>query len=59
MQFAIAPGDADHSFLPYRMQSLDPGVMMPELGRQTVDTRAVALMRDWIAHMNADGSERP
>lgn len=59
MQFAIAPGDPDHSFLIYRMQSLDPGEMMPELGRQTVDERAVALMRDWIAHMNADGSSRP
>jgi uncharacterized repeat protein (TIGR03806 family) len=58
MQFAIAPGDPDHSFLLYRMHSLDPGEMMPELGRQTVDTRAVALIRDWIAQMNADGSER-
>ncbi len=58
MQFAIAPGDPDHSFLLYRMHSLDPGEMMPELGRQTVDARGVALIRDWIAQMNADGSER-
>jgi uncharacterized repeat protein (TIGR03806 family) len=54
MQFAIAPGDPDHSFLLYRMQSLDPGVMMPELARQTVDARAVALMREWIAGMDGD-----
>lgn len=59
MQFAIAPGDPDHSFLIYRMQSLDPGEMMPELARQTVDERAIALMRDWVSHMNADGSEQP
>jgi uncharacterized repeat protein (TIGR03806 family) len=58
MDFAIAPGDPDHSFLLYRMESLDPGVMMPELGRQTVDARAVALMREWIAGMERDGSSR-
>ena len=27
--------------------------MMPELGRQRVDARAVALMREWIAAMPA------
>ena len=58
MEFAIAPGDPDHSFLLYRMESLDPGVMMPELGRQTVDRRAVALMREWIAGMERDGGSR-
>ncbi|MBI1186071.1 MAG: hypothetical protein GC206_01795, partial [Alphaproteobacteria bacterium] len=51
MAFSIAPGDPDHSILLHRMESLDPGVMMPELGRQTVDARAVALIRDWIAEM--------
>lgn len=55
MQFAIAPGDPDHSFLLYRMESTDPGVMMPELGRQTVDPRAIALMREWISTMDANG----
>jgi uncharacterized repeat protein (TIGR03806 family) len=55
MAFAIAPGDPDHSFLLYRMESVDPGVMMPELGRQTVDARAMALMREWIAGMDAQG----
>lgn len=55
MQFAISPGDPDHSFLLYRMESTDPGVMMPELGRQTVDPRAIALMREWISTMDANG----
>ena len=40
------------------MASTDPGEMMPELGRQRVDARAIALMRDWIAQMNADGGAR-
>ena len=56
--FAIDPGHPERSILLHRMQSLDPGVMMPELGRQTVDTRAVALMREWIAGMERDGSSR-
>lgn len=57
MSFAIEPGHPERSFLLYRMQSTDPGVMMPELGRQRVDERAVELMRQWIAEM--DGARRP
>jgi uncharacterized repeat protein (TIGR03806 family) len=58
MEFAIAPGHPEASILIHRMESLDAGVMMPELGRQTVDTRAVALMREWISGMESDGSSR-
>jgi uncharacterized repeat protein (TIGR03806 family) len=57
-EFDIAPGHPEQSILIYRMNSTDPGEMMPELGRQRVDTRAIALMRDWIAGMNPDGSSR-
>jgi len=53
MAFSIEPGNPDRSILPHRMASLDPGVMMPELGRQTVDARAVALIREWITDMDA------
>ncbi|MFT3729799.1 MAG: SO2930 family diheme c-type cytochrome [Terricaulis sp.] len=53
MDFDIYPGHPDQSILVYRMASTDPGEMMPELGRQRVDTRAVALMREWIASMPA------
>ena len=55
-EFDIAPGHPEQSILVYRMASTDPGEMMPELGRQRVDARAIALMRDWIAGMNADGT---
>lgn len=48
LDFAIAPGHPERSYLPYRMQSLDPGIAMPELGRQTVHTEGVALISDWI-----------
>jgi uncharacterized repeat protein (TIGR03806 family) len=53
--FSIEPGHPERSILLHRMQSTDPGVMMPELGRQLVDERAVALMRDWIAGMDSVG----
>jgi len=56
--FAIEPGHPERSILVHRMQSTDPGVMMPELGRQLVDERGVALMREWIANMEADGGAR-
>ncbi len=56
--FDIEPGHPDRSILLHRMASTDPGVMMPEIGRQLVDGRAAALMRDWIAEMDEDGSPR-
>ncbi len=46
--FDIVPGNPDESILVYRMDSLDPGAMMPELGRSTVHEEGVALVRDWI-----------
>lgn len=49
--FVIDPGSPDSSILVHRTASLEPGVMMPELGRSTVDQRGLALVRDWIASM--------
>jgi uncharacterized repeat protein (TIGR03806 family) len=51
LDFAIKPGHPDQSYLIYRMQSLDPGIAMPELGRATVHTEGVALLKQWIAEM--------
>ncbi len=48
---SIEPGNPDASILVHRMDSNEPGVAMPELGRSTIDTEAVALMREWIAEM--------
>ena len=56
--FAIDPGHPERSILLYRMESTDPGVMMPELGRQRVDARGVALIREWIAEMDTNGGAR-
>ncbi|MFD1612901.1 SO2930 family diheme c-type cytochrome [Sphingomonas tabacisoli] len=53
LEVAIAPGEPDKSFLLYRMQSTEPGVAMPELGRSMTHTEGVALVRDYIAGMHA------
>ena len=49
---SIKPGAPEKSILVHRMNSNEPGVAMPELGRSTVDTQAVKLMREWIAKMD-------
>ena len=50
--FDIDPGDPDGSILLYRVESAEPGVMMPELGRTLADPAAVELLRAWIAGMD-------
>jgi len=49
--FDIAPGDPDGSIMIYRMNSLEPGISMPEVGRTMVHAEGVALLRQWIAEM--------
>ena len=51
LEFDIAPGDPDASILIYRVESDEPGVMMPELGRSLSEPRAIALLREWVAAM--------
>ena len=51
VDFAIAPGDPDHSYMVYRLESTDPGIAMPEVGRSTVHKEGAALLRQWIAEM--------
>ena len=40
----------------YRLESTDPGIAMPEVGRSTVHKEGSALLRQWIAEMPEDGS---
>ena len=51
---SIEPGDPDASILSYRMQSLDLGAMMPELGRATVDHEGLKLINTWIKAMSGE-----
>ncbi len=51
-EFDIKPGDPDGSIMLYRVESTEPGVMMPELGRTLPFPDAVAVLREWIAGMD-------
>ncbi len=51
LDFVIAPGKPDESIMIRRMESTDPGIAMPELGRSTVHREGVGLLREWIAAM--------
>jgi uncharacterized repeat protein (TIGR03806 family) len=52
--FGIVPGKADQSIFTYRMESTDPSIMMPELGRSLSHAEGTQLIAEWIAAM--DGS---
>ncbi len=47
----ILPGNPNASVLVHRMQSLDPKLMMPDIGHTVVDKQGLALIREWIAKM--------
>lgn len=55
-KFDIAPGDPTHSILYNRMRSLDPGIMMPELGRSLAHEEADQLIFDWISSLTGSCS---
>lgn len=50
-EFDIAAGHPDKSIMIYRMGSVEPGVAMPELGRNVNDAEGLALIRAWITAM--------
>jgi len=49
--FAIVPGQPDASILMFRIESIEPDIKMPELGRNLVDDQGAALIRQWIAQL--------
>jgi uncharacterized repeat protein (TIGR03806 family) len=51
LSYDIVPGKPEQSILHYRMASRDPGVMMPELGRQLTHHEGVELVRSWISSL--------
>lgn len=51
LQYDIVPGKPDQSILQFRIESVHPGIMMPELGRSITHEEGLALMRKWIAEM--------
>jgi len=59
LQYAIVPGDPDQSILVFRMESTDPDVEMPELGRSLVHAEGVALVREWIGSLEGSCDPAP
>ncbi|WDI31516.1 hypothetical protein PUV54_16310 [Hyphococcus flavus] len=56
--FDIVPGDPDASITIFRMETDNPGAMMPELGRAVTHEEGVALVSEWIARMDGDCSQK-
>ena len=52
--FDVVPGHPETSILAYRLESADPGEMMPELGRSLVHQEGVALILRYIAQLKGD-----
>ncbi|MEQ9101736.1 MAG: SO2930 family diheme c-type cytochrome [Imperialibacter sp.] len=52
--YGIVPGKPDESIIVFRMESTNPGIMMPELGRSVPHKEGVALIRQWIAELEAN-----
>lgn len=51
LKHSIVPGAPDESILVHRISSLEPGEMMPELGRSMNHEEGVRLISDWIRSM--------
>jgi hypothetical protein len=49
--YDIVPGKPDESIFVYRLESQDPSIMMPNVGRRLVFEPAVNLVREWIQNM--------
>jgi len=50
-EFDIVPGDPAASVLRFRMDSVAPGIRMPELAKSVVHDEGVDLIHDWIASL--------
>jgi uncharacterized repeat protein (TIGR03806 family) len=51
-EYDIVAGEPDKSILIGRVESVEPGIMMPELGRNLADPQAAALLREWVASLD-------
>ncbi len=54
LRFDIVPGDADASITAYRMNSNEPDVRMPEIGRSVIHEEGVSLIREWINSLHGN-----
>ncbi len=52
LTYDIVPQKPNESILLYRMNSLDPGVMMPELSRKLLHEEGITTIKKWIEEMD-------
>ncbi len=52
--FDIYPGNSDNSIISFRMQSNDPSIVMPELGRSVIHEEGVELIDKWINQLEGN-----
>lgn len=50
-KYDIVPGKPDESILMYRIETSEPGVRMPSIGRGVAHDEAAELIRKWISEM--------
>ncbi|AHF17243.1 hypothetical protein [Niabella soli] len=51
LNYDIVPGNPARSIFVYRMNSAEPNITMPELGRSLIHREGVALITEWIKSM--------
>ena len=51
LKYDILPGNPEESIIYFRLNSTDPGIMMPELGRATIDEAGLEIIRAYIEHL--------
>ena len=56
LSYDLVPGRPEQSILLARMESVRPKEMMPQIGRSVVHEEGVALIKDWIRLLSADGA---
>ncbi len=54
--YDLVPGKPHESITVFRMNSDDPGIMMPELGRKLIHEEGVKLISDWIASLKEESA---
>jgi parallel beta-helix repeat protein len=55
--YDIVPGKPEESILFHRIESDEPSIRMPTLGRNLADKQAIALIREWIQQLNEESAE--
>jgi uncharacterized repeat protein (TIGR03806 family) len=54
LRFDLVHGKPDDSILVRRLDSIEPKVMMPEIGRSTIHREGVQLIREWVASLQGN-----